>query len=47
MHQRGGAALDDLALALAAREDAIARDPAAWALHYHAGLAALDLALRQ
>lgn len=40
----GAVALDDLALALAAREDAIARDPAAWALHYHAGLAALDLA---
>ena len=42
----GTAELDDLALALVAREDAITRDPAAWALHYQAGMAAWNLAQR-
>ena len=36
-------ALDDLALSLDAHMRAVERDPAAWALHYRAGIAALRL----
>jgi len=36
-------ALDDLALSLNAHIRAIGRDPASWALHYRAGMAALRL----
>ncbi len=40
---RAGAALDDLALAIAAHEKAIAREPADWANYYRAAWATLDL----
>jgi len=42
---RAGAVLDDLALAIASFERAIALEPAGWSLHCQAGLATLDLLL--
>ena len=40
---RAGAALDDLALAIAAHQKAIAREPADWTNYYRAAWATLDL----
>ncbi|GAB4246455.1 MAG: hypothetical protein Kow00122_03490 [Thermoleophilia bacterium] len=42
-----GAGLNALAEALTAAEAALARDPAAWALHYEAGRVAAELAARR
>lgn len=42
---RGGAVLDNLSLSLSSHEEAIAKEPADWSLHYDAGVAALNLLL--
>jgi len=42
---RAGAVLDNLALSIASNENAIADEPADWALRYRAGVAALNLLL--
>jgi hypothetical protein len=42
---RAGAVLDNLALSIASFEDAIAKEPADWALRYQAGVTTLDMIL--
>jgi hypothetical protein len=42
---RAGAVLDNLALSLDRFEQAVAREPADWTLHYRAGIATLNLLL--